>query len=226
MTGRGLEDGASAVAASETPGPARLLAPKTLSHGRALETPRPVRVQGFRVKLGPWLRRIFVHHILHLDDTPGRIALGVFIGFVVGATPTLGLQMVIYFALVAFLPANKVSGLLPIWITNPLTAVPIYYGNWRFGGFVMTGHLEASEASRAAIARLIEGPSGAHATFLERMSDPQFWAAALEVLRQIGVELWVGSLLVGLVTGLVGYVATYMAIQRYRARRRLKSRPE
>src|SRR6056297_631558 len=42
------------------------------------------------------LKHLLVHNILHLDDTPHRIAWGVFWGFFIGATPTIGIQVLLY----------------------------------------------------------------------------------------------------------------------------------
>lgn len=190
----------------------------------ALEEPRvslppvPEKPRSARQRL----ERFVVHNILHLDDTPHRIAMGVFLGFFVGATPTLGLQMILYLVLAAALSANKLSGLGPIWITNPLTAVPIYYFNWRLGSFLMTGRLEASEASKHAIGRLVSGIPGQDAPFWERLFSREFWGAALDAFARIGSELWVGSVFVGILTGGLAYWATYRAVVIYRD----KHRPE
>lgn len=169
-------------------------------------------------RLWPRIRYLISHYILHLDDTPHRIALGVFLGCFIGSTPTIGIQVLLYFACVAVIPANKLSGLPPIWITNPLTAVPFFYMNWRLGGFLLTGRLETSSESKEAIARLVDGPPGQDKAFLERMFDAEFWYAAVDLLRSIGVELWVGSIVVGLLTGVIGYWATYYGIVAYRSR--------
>ena len=58
---------------------------------------------------GLWrrLQQIVIHNILHLDDTPHRIAWGVFIGAMVAFTPTLGFQIVIYLAVAALLRSNQ-----------------------------------------------------------------------------------------------------------------------
>jgi hypothetical protein len=169
-------------------------------------------------RIWPAVEHFVAHNVLHLDDTPHRIGMGVFLGFLVGLSPTLGLQMVIYFGLAAVLRANKISGLGPIWVTNPLTAVPIYYMNWRLGGFLMTGQLQTSPESRAAIARLIEGPAGEDSSFFERLLSTEFWSAAWSAFGRIGAELWVGSLFVGAVSGVLGYWATRRAVASYRRR--------
>src|SRR3990172_6945415 len=78
-----------------------------------------------------WTRpRTFIRHILLADDTPHSIALGTAIGTFIGLTPTGGVQMLLVM-LVAFLCRplfrfNQIAALLMVYISNPLTAVPIY----------------------------------------------------------------------------------------------------
>lgn len=165
--------------------------------------------------VGLWhrIKHAVVHNVLHLDDTPHRIALGVFLGFFVGFSPTLGFQMIIYFALAFVLKANTASGLLPIWFTNPFTAVPVYYSNWRVGSFLLTGRLDTSEASRLAIAALVETDE---VPFFERLASSEFWHSVWSLLGSIGGELWVGSLFVGVFLGLIGYFATLRCVRVYR----------
>ena len=52
------------------------------------------------------LRNVVVNRILGLNDTPHRIAWGVLLGFVVAFTPTVGLQMMIFVAVVQRLIGN------------------------------------------------------------------------------------------------------------------------
>ncbi len=130
----------------------------------------------------------------------------------------MGVQTPLYFAVASMLRANVISGIVPVWFTNPLTAVPIYYGCWRFGGWLLTGRWEASPESQAAIARLIEGPDSQAAGFGERILDPDFWHAAIGLLRSIGLELWVGSIVFGAFVGALGYLVTYRGVVVYRQR--------
>ena len=52
-----------------------------------------------------------VYGVLHADDTPHRIALGVAIGIFVTFTPTLGFQMILVAVIATLLRANKFVGL-------------------------------------------------------------------------------------------------------------------
>ncbi len=164
------------------------------------------------------LKKLVVHNILQLDGSPHSIALGVFIGFVIGMTPTIGIQMVTYFATAALTRANRFSGLLPVWLSNPLTAVPLYYFNWRVGLFVMTGQASGDGESQAELASLISNAPGADLPLWERLTSADFWNMLFELFVALGVELWVGCLVVGLVTGVLGYWATYVGVKAYRRR--------
>ena len=82
-----------------------------------------------------WLRYFVIHHVLHADDPPQRCKLGIAISVFVTFTPTVGFQMALVVFLAWLLRANKVVGLPIVWITNPLTIVPVYYpcyvvGRW------------------------------------------------------------------------------------------------
>ncbi len=74
--------------------------------------------------------RRLIRSLLALDDTPHAIALGTAIGMFVGMTPTVGLQMVLVIGIaVATRPLfhfNRVAGLITVYISNPLTIVPLY----------------------------------------------------------------------------------------------------
>lgn len=163
------------------------------------------------------MRQLVIRHVLRPDDTPHRIALGVALGFLVGVTPTIGIQMLIYVALATLLGANKVSGILPVWISNPLTAVPLYYGNWWLGRWLLTGETSASATTRAEIAGATEVPEGQ--SIWNQLFEPEFWWSLIERLSELGIELWVGSLVVGVVTGFAGYWYTRRMVTFYRARR-------
>ena len=75
-------------------------------------------------------RRFIFKRILHADDTPHRIALGVAISTFVGFSPIMGMQTVVSIALAALFRANKAVCLPFVWITNPVTFVPVYWSCW------------------------------------------------------------------------------------------------
>ncbi|MEL7370511.1 MAG: DUF2062 domain-containing protein [Myxococcota bacterium] len=167
---------------------------------------------------GLWARakHLIVHYVLQLDGSPHSIALGVFLGFLIGMTPTIGLQMLTYFAVCAVVGANRISGLLPVWISNPFTAVPLYYFNWRVGVAIMTGQLDGGSASKEELAALLAQAPGQDLSLWERMFSADFWRMAFELFVALGLELWVGCITVGTATGLVGYWAALAGVKAYR----------
>jgi uncharacterized protein (DUF2062 family) len=150
--------------------------------------------------------------ILGVEDTPHRIAFGVFLGFVVGFTPTMGLQIVIYLAMAALLRANKVSGIPIVFITNPFTAVPIYYAFWKLGIFVMHGtwHRPGSPGP------IKETDVEPVPSLLHRLLELDYWIGLWGKIVNFGAELWVGSLVAGFLVGLIAYVVTYRMVLAYR----------
>ncbi len=152
--------------------------------------------------------------VLHADDTPHRIALGAAVGTFVGFSPTMGFQTVIALAVSAILRANKAICVPLVWITNPLTFVPIYWFCWRVGASVLpTG--EGADGS-AVLARMT---SAANSVTLTRMLEWSFWAKAAEFVVGLGAELWVGCAIVGVLGAAVAYGLTLWGVVAYRRRR-------
>lgn len=147
-----------------------------------------------------------VHRVLHVDDTPHRIALGVAIGIFVTWTPTIGFQMVLTFALSWLLGANKLVGVPFVWISNPVTLVPIYLPNYYLGRWIL-----GSKVSPPDFAKLARFGGG----WIEQMSS--WWSATWHAFY----PLWVGSLLVAASLGVLAYIATYYAVIFYRREKQL-----
>ena len=168
---------------------------------------------------GSWgrVRRFLVQRILGLSDTPHRIAWGVLLGFLVAWTPTIGFQIAIYVTLATLLRANKVAGIPILFISNPATAVPLYYGCWRVGAWLV--HLgqpvEEADAARAALEAKVDAllaPGG------PGLLEGRFWERLGEVALALGGEVWLGSLVLGLLTGVPAYFLTYWGVREYRRR--------
>lgn len=162
------------------------------------------------------IRKPVAKRILHLDDTPHRIALGVFLGFVVGLTPTMGAQIILYWILAHLIRANRASGLLPVLLTNPLTALPIYLFNWKVGHWLLHGigsSLEPAAVQSARLQRFIETFNVTH------IFEAAYWRMLAPGLKGLGAELVAGCLAVGLVCGSIGYVLTYYGVLAHRRKR-------
>jgi uncharacterized protein (DUF2062 family) len=80
-----------------------------------------------------FVRRKLIEPVLGLEDTPERLTRGVVVGLFVALTPTVGGQMLIVLGAAWACRANKIAAVAMVWITNPLTVVPYYYGAYRLG---------------------------------------------------------------------------------------------
>ena len=147
------------------------------------------------------LKRFLVHRVLHVDDTPHRIALGVAIAIFVTWTPTVGFQMALTVALAWLLGANKLVGIPFVWISNPLTLVPIFLPNYYVGRWILGGDDRPPDFD--AVVNVSGG-------WLARVSA--WWSETWNAL----LPLWVGSLLVSVALAVPTYFVTYHAVVIYR----------
>ena len=151
------------------------------------------------------LKRLVFHHLLHADDPPYRLAMGVALGVFIAFTPTVGIQMMLgaFFAWV--LRANKAVAVAVVWISNPVTTVPMYYGCYKVGEAVV-------------------GSGGRDwAWWSELMKPPIGWWSGVvfywERLWEVAVPLWTGSLITATILGVPTYFLCYYVIRIYRMRR-------
>ncbi len=162
------------------------------------------------------LKRFIALRVLHANDPPHALALGLAIGVFVAMTPTIGAQMVIAAAIAASFRANKILAMAAVWISNPVTMLQIYYVNWRIGQyFVETDMVGGEPAVQPQITKIIESIGGMSNLFFHLL-DKAFWSEVLRLVWALGIELWIGSFVVGLVCALPSYVITRWIITTYR----------
>jgi uncharacterized protein len=160
-------------------------------------------------------RQVLVHNILGLDDTPHRIALGVLLGFLIAFTPTLGFQIILYVALAALIRANKLSGIPVLFISNPFSAVPLYWFVWKVGGLALGRTVKGEKAPSAeALDALFEGKTWMESA--KTLLTSEFWEHAVATAVDLGAELWLGAVIVGLIVGIPFYFITVGAVRGFR----------
>ena len=98
-------------------------------------------------------RRFIALKVLHTDDTPHAVALGAAIATVIAFLPLLGFQTVISIGIAAMFRANKAICVPIVWITNPFTWGPIYFGCFSLGRLVLPG---GNGTHRESLQRLFE----------------------------------------------------------------------
>jgi uncharacterized protein len=150
------------------------------------------------------IKRFFIYRVLHVDDTPHRIALGVAIGIFITWTPTIGLQMALVVAIAALLRANKIVGVPFVWISNPVTLVPIYGPNHWLGTKILGGNYDFDQL-RPFVEAVATGGN-----WFERLH------AAWDAMWRVFWPLWLGSAVVGGVLAVITYFVIRYAVVRYR----------
>ncbi|MCA9070443.1 MAG: DUF2062 domain-containing protein [Planctomycetaceae bacterium] len=137
--------------------------------------------------------RTLLWQILALEDTHHSKALGVAIGMFIGMTPTVGIQMILVMVTAVitskFFQFNRVAALLTVYISNPLTMLPIYWMDYKVGTWFVPG-----DATRDQFAQI-----------LEYHGFREWWETILGLFVTIGTPLIVGSLIVASVCSLLSY---------------------
>jgi len=164
-----------------------------------------------RGRLRSGMRRAWVriYRLLRAKDPPHRIALGLALGIFIGMLPIMGIQMAVVAVFALPFRANLKAAVAGVWISNPITFIPLYYANYRFGLLV----LSSRETDQAAFSRAIENASrwdwGDIGASMRHLFD--FGADIL-------VPLWLGSAILAVLLGIPTYFITYRAVVRTRAR--------
>lgn len=165
--------------------------------------------------------------LVRANGTPHQIAMGVAVGFFVGWLPIIGIQMAVALIFCSILRCNPVVPLGPIWLTNPVTIVPVYGANYWVGRALVGGPPLSAVAEKFKL--LIP-----HDVTSDFWSNPPLWAYSWVVeffrnarytvnqIAALGAEmmvpLWLGSVIVGTVLAVAGYFSTRRLVTTVRDR--------
>ncbi len=153
--------------------------------------------------------------VLHVDDSPHRIALGFALGILVAYMPPFGFHIILVALLALVFRANKFVALTSVWISNPFTYVLLYYPNYLLGRAVL-GSLGLAHASEVTDASAIFNETLSFGNFITNFYTSQFWSSLGSFLIQTGFEMLIGGLFIGSVFALAGYAAAVKFITWYR----------
>ena len=138
--------------------------------------------------------------ILHTGDTPHRTALAFGIGVFIAFSPFLGLHIWIALLISVLFRLNRVAMLVGTYLNNPWTFAPIYLAGTSLGCFLL------------GISS--DGLSGINWNLHGRAFYRNVW----HVLRRYLWPLTLGSMLLGLVCALLGYLLVRHVIEQRRAK--------
>lgn len=181
------------------------------ANGEHAEIPMESLNHSWRSRMLWWCDpRQWLRAILQLKDSPHSIALGTAIGVFIGLTPTFGIQMVLVLAIACLvrpvLRFNQIAALVAVYVSNPFTAVPIYWLNYRVGAVFMNSTISWEE-----FVKLFEYDGFA-----------EWWACMVNVFYTIGSPLIIGSLIVATFCALPTYPLMLRLLERVHARRELR----
>ncbi len=150
---------------------------------------------------------MLLRSILMLDDSAHSIALGTAIGMFIALTPTVGIQMLMVLCF-AFLTRplfrfNQIASLITVYVSNPLTIVPIYWFDYKVGTYYVGGSMTQDDFARILE---FEGFSG-------------WWETVKQLMLDVGSPLIIGSLVVAAFFSLVTYPIMLRLVMHFQKRK-------
>lgn len=163
------------------------------------------------------LLRFLEYKILHIEDSPHKIALGLALGMFIAWTPLMGLHIFIALVLSMLLRANKFAALVSIWVSNVFTFFIIYYPSYLLGSFLFNIFAPERTLTREQVADAFNKLFGP-ANFLTGIFTKQYWSDFISLSKTIGPELWLGCLIIGSIVAICSYFICYKLIIKHRAK--------
>lgn len=145
--------------------------------------------------------RHLLRTLLMLDDTDHSIALGTAIGIGLGMTPTVGIQMILV-GIVAFCTHrlfhfNRIAAIVGVYISNPLTMIPIYWFLYEIGTLFVGGDVSHEQFS----------------AIFQYESFAGWWETVKQIVISIGWPMLIGTAIVAPICGVVTYPVTRFLIR-------------
>lgn len=144
--------------------------------------------------------RKFLRDLAGLDDPPHKIALGLALGILIGFVPIMGIQMAVVLPFAVLFRANKTAAVGGVWITNPITVIPIYFLNYRVG-LIFTPYESLNRA------------------YFDDLFTEITASKFLKLGGDVLVPLFVGGIILGVFFGIPTYFVSKWMVVRYRRRR-------
>ena len=127
-------------------------------------------------------KQIFVE-----DNSAHSIAMGLALGVFIGMLPIFGFQMIPAVAISIRLNINKLAAAAGVWITNPLTVIPIYLFNYWTGSKLLPSYLS------------INVDQFKHLLTSEQFNWQTFWNMGYVVLIPLGIGSFINASVLGIV---------------------------
>jgi uncharacterized protein (DUF2062 family) len=147
-----------------------------------------------------WLLARF-RELLHLDDSPRRLAGALAVGVFISCTPFWGFQTLLCIVVASVFRLNRAVTITGTWINLPWFAPFVYGAAMKIGWLVVPG---LGEADAASLDNLLRDPGALS------------WDTVWSWVRVSSLPLLVGSAIIGGVAAAVTYVVALAALVRRR----------
>ena len=156
------------------------------------------------------------HQVIALakeKDPPHRIALGGALGIFIGLLPIMGIQMAVVSILAIPLRGNLKAAIAGVWISNPITFIPLYFANYKFGLLFFSNNKVGWEEFSSVIKLAARWNWGDVSASMSNLMD---------MGTDILIPLWGGSAILGILFAPVTYAALYKIVTRHRVRAQIE----
>lgn len=145
--------------------------------------------------------------ILKEKDPPHKIALGMALGIFVGFLPIMGIQMAVVTLFAIPLRGNLKAAVAGVWISNPITFIPLYWANYQFG-VLFCAHRKVSWEEF--------GGKMATASNWDWSAIKSSLTSLMNMGADVFVPLWLGSTILAVFFGVITYFVAYRWVVFYR----------
>ncbi|MDJ0764434.1 MAG: DUF2062 domain-containing protein [Myxococcota bacterium] len=147
--------------------------------------------------------------IFREKDSPHKIAKGMALGIFVGILPIMGIQMAVVTILALPMRGNLKAAIAGVWISNPITFIPMYWGYYKFGLLFFPAKQISWEKFNAIVSTASE------------WNWREIWQSISRIIdlgADILIPMWTGAVILAVVFCIPTYFFTKQAVVRYRAR--------
>jgi len=135
--------------------------------------------------------RKFISWLWNQEGSPSQRALGFGVGIFSGCFPFFGLQTLMGVFLARIFKGNSILAAVGTWISNPFTYIPLYYFNYRVGSLLINKDKDIVD--------------------LSHITTNELWSQGWD----LSYRLIIGSISVGLVTGIIGGLCLYVPLKKF-----------
>ena len=148
--------------------------------------------------------RFFKYRVLHIDDSPHRIALGLAIGLFVAFSPIVGVHLPLVIIFAMLLRANKFTALTSVWVCNIFTMAFIYYPSYLVG-WAICGIFRETQAHTPGEVGEMFAKLFSFSSIMSVFYESRFWVSLWNMFKAIGLELTIGGTILGTAAAVAGY---------------------